>query len=129
MSDWQVDEHGRYYRIGAFGEIEYRMRVKTSTGSRWEDETISAEQIEKERQQRLQAIQTKTAEKTGKICPYKKLKGISFQCMTTCALYSDGCQLRRAEAIPNTLNRNCPIAGGICDSRCAMYDGGCRFNG
>ena len=126
MSDWKIDEQGRRYRIGAFGEKEFVMKVQTSNGTFYEDELPTAQKLQEQREERLREADKKLH--TIKSCPFKRSKGgRNAECTKDCVFFGDKCKFIGSEVQPNTINRFCPIAGGFCNTACILYENGCKF--
>lgn len=116
IGEWQIDEHGRRYRMTYGGRVkEYEATITVAGGiqipeSRLQEfnerqKAVNAAIIQKQREQ-------EKALHTGKSCPLGRI-----ECRTDCAMYADGCVMAHFA----TEGRRCPYNSQKCRKDCGQY--------
>ena len=131
VSEWQIDEQGRSYRMIG-GAKEYEMMVHVDGIEIPQSQLTDYNARKKAAEQaRAEATSNKPAPPANRFCPFKS--GLKTDCeRENCALYLNGCTLAQLSDEPPakaTEGMSCPFnAYHICRKDCALFNNnGCAL--
>lgn len=122
VTDWQIDEQGRRYRMIGKNCKEYEM-IYEINGFSVPESQLAEFTANKKENKPDEVIQPQPM----KSCPVRK--GLNTDCIRDCALYSDaGCRLVTKTIRQETTGKSCPFSGRKCNENCMLHsDSGCMI--
>lgn len=127
--EWEVDEHGRWFRRVGRGCIEYERTIGDLPAHTF----FARQEAEREAAERRRAEEQAEAVRAAELrrnCPFRDSNGDTDCTREKCALFADGCTLSRTTPTRDTAGLQCPINRYRlpCRTDCALFrDGGCTF--